>query len=108
MLVVKRTLGLFILLLVFSCGAMAQSAGGIKVKEEKTESIVYQIKVLGLGGPISAGQLDASMRTKRQILSAITDSNTGICTVEAVRGFDTRYFTHVLASHGLTMAKKFE
>jgi hypothetical protein len=106
----KRTLLLFgLFCLLFSGAALAQaSQPGIRVKQEKAQTIIYQIKVLGLGGPVSASQLDQTMQSKKKVVSAVTDPDTGICTVEVEKDFDVRYFRHLLEPHGLRMAKKFD
>lgn len=99
----------FLLLFSTAIGLSAQTTqSGLRVKEEKSSTIIYQIRVIGLGGPVSAQQLDESMRRKREVHSSSTDAQSGICTVEVDRSFPVHYFRHVLALHGLTMAKKFE
>jgi hypothetical protein len=101
--------GLLLLILpATSVLAQAPQHEGIILKETRVKSNIYQIRVVGLGGPISAHQLDETIGSRQGVLSCQTDPQTSICTVEALKTFDKKWFEQLLEIHGLKIAKTFE
>ncbi len=78
---------------------------GFSVKEVKQKTTVYEIKIVGLGGPVSAQQLDEMLRSREGIITAQTDHNTNVCTLEATREYDRKMIDYLLSLQGLSIAK---
>ena len=80
---------------------------GFSIKETKAKTTVYEIKLTGLGGPVSAQQLDDMLKTREGIISVHTDFNTHVCTLEATKNYDRRLIGYLLGLKGLGIAKTF-
>lgn len=88
--------------------AAAFTGPGIRVKEQKATSTVYEIR---LEGTISAGEaskLDSQLRAKTGILSAKTAPETRILTLEADRTLPTLAIEQVIRQGGFLIAKTFD
>jgi hypothetical protein len=82
----KTTKFLFsaLLLVLLTAGfAKAQTTPGVKVKENKGKTIVYEVSVSGADSPALCQYLDQKMKEKPGVVSSVTNPQTGICTVEA-------------------------
>lgn len=80
---------------------------GFSVKEVKQKTTIYEIKIVGLGGPISSQQLDEMLLSREGIIAAHTDFNTKVCTLEATKEYDRKLIVYLLGLQGLRIAKTF-
>ena len=101
----------FGLLLLFAAGplkAQQVSKEGIHEVEEKTKTVVYKIKVEGLHSQADADRLDQEFLRKEVVLTAHTDAETQVSTVEVLRKCQPRYLGDVVHIAGFEVAKAFE
>lgn len=81
---------------------------GLYLKEVKVKTLVYEIKITGLGGPTSASNLDNMLGSREGVISANTDHLTSICRLEATKDYDRKLIEYLLGIQGLGIAKSFE
>lgn len=94
--------GTLILGLFAFSSAQAQSPG-VKVKENKGQTIVYEVAVDGADTPALAQYLDKKMKEKPGVVSSVTNPSTGICTVEASPTTPVESFKAAVKSAGFTV-----
>lgn len=99
---------IFLLLLCLGLRAQAQNPGGIVVVEQRTKTIVYDIRVVGLRSTSQAEDLDRHFRTKEGIFNVQTDFVQRVCRVEASAELPSRLLEHIVNGAGFQVAKSFE
>jgi hypothetical protein len=81
---------------------------GIRIKEQKPSSTVYEIRIQTQMSEAKAATLDLKFMDKQGILSVQTQSGTRICTVETDKTFPVYLIRQIIEKEGLVIAKTFE
>ncbi len=97
-----------LIVLPFFFIAAKLSDPGIRIKEQKANSTVYEIKLSNLYTVKDAAMLDSRFKAKMGILNSTTNPATSICTVEASNSLSPVFFRVIVESAGLVIAKSFE
>lgn len=99
-------LGFFFIISGKSFGQTATDAG-IRVKEDKGKTFVYEVKVTGMQSAVQAQYLDSKMKAKYGVVTSASDASTGICTVEAVKDILPTHLSQIVKSAGFEVSKTF-
>ena len=81
---------------------------GIRVKEVKAKSTVYEIKIKSMTSETQGLMLDSRFISKSGILSAHTDFASRICTVEAIQVITRDQLRGIVEMAGLEISKSFD
>ncbi len=99
---------LFGLFSIFGFSGHAQrSAIGIRLKEKREKSTLYELRIEGLVSENSALVLDAALQNKQGIMESKTELSTRICEVEVLDFILPEQIQSVVIQSGFQVSKSF-
>lgn len=81
---------------------------GIRVKQAKEHTTVYEIRIQYLESNLKARGLDGLLISKTGILSSNTDFSSRVCTVEVSHEVKPEHLRMLVQSAGLEISKTFD
>lgn len=104
---------LLLVLIVFAgsvLGLSAQQPGdpGVRIKESRSHSTVYEVKIKGMFAPEHATRIDEFFKAKEGVITVSTAYDTGVTTVEVKAGYTPDLLRDIVRGAGFEVAKSFE
>jgi hypothetical protein len=93
---------------IYSVSAQRPTDPGVRIKENRPHSVVYEVKIKGMFAPQHASRIDDFFKTKEGVIKVSTVYETGVTTVEVKPGYTNELLIDIVHGAGFEVAKSFE